>query len=94
MSNGSLANFLFGIYRPHWNQRVHIAFGIARGLMYLHEECYNKIIYCDIKPQIILLDEYFTPRIVDFGLTKSLLAKQTQVARTGIRGTIGYFAPE
>ena len=34
MSNGSLANFLFGISRPHWNQRVQIAFGIARGLMY------------------------------------------------------------
>jgi hypothetical protein len=39
MSNGSLATFLFGISRPHWNQRVQIAFGIARGLMYLHEEC-------------------------------------------------------
>ncbi|XP_050284386.1 G-type lectin S-receptor-like serine/threonine-protein kinase LECRK4 [Quercus robur] len=58
MSNGSLANFLFGISRPYWNQRVQIAFGIARGLMYLHEECYIKIIHCDIKSQNILLDEY------------------------------------
>nr|XP_023915156.1 G-type lectin S-receptor-like serine/threonine-protein kinase LECRK3 [Quercus suber] len=56
MSNGSLANFLFGISRPHWNQRVQIAFGIARGLMYLHEECCTQIIHCDIKPQNILLD--------------------------------------
>jgi len=37
MSNGSLATFLFGISRPHWDQRVQIAFGISRGLMYLHE---------------------------------------------------------
>uniref|UniRef100_A0A2N9I632 Receptor-like serine/threonine-protein kinase n=1 Tax=Fagus sylvatica TaxID=28930 RepID=A0A2N9I632_FAGSY len=94
MSNGSLASFLFGISRPHWNQRVQIAFGIARGLMYLHEECSTQIIHCDIKPQNILLDEYYTPRIADFGLAKLLLAEQTRAARTGIRGTIGYFAPE
>ncbi|KAL0006640.1 hypothetical protein SO802_008142 [Lithocarpus litseifolius] len=94
MSNGSLANFPFGISRPHWNQRVQIAFGIARGLMYLHEECNTQIIHCDIKPQNILLDEYFTPRIADFVLAKLLLAEQTRAARTGIRGTVGYFAPE
>ncbi|XP_030967190.1 G-type lectin S-receptor-like serine/threonine-protein kinase LECRK1 [Quercus lobata] len=94
MSNGSLASFLFGISRPHWNQRVQIAFGIARGLMYLHEECSTQIIHCDIKPQNILLDEYFTPRIADFGLAKLLLADQSRAARTAIRGTIGYFAPE
>jgi hypothetical protein len=93
MSNGSLASFLFGITRPHWNQRVQIAFGIARGLMYLHEECSTQIIHCDIKPQNILLDEYFTPRISDFGLAKLLLADQTRT-HTQRRGTIGYFAPE
>nr|POF07278.1 g-type lectin s-receptor-like serine/threonine-protein kinase rlk1 [Quercus suber] len=94
MSNGSLATFLFGISRPHWDQRVQITFGISRGLMYLHEECSTQIIHCDIKPQNILLDECFTPRIADFGLAKLLLAEQTQAARTGIRGTIGYSAPE
>ncbi|KAK4539943.1 hypothetical protein RGQ29_031866 [Quercus rubra] len=94
MSNGSLASFLFGIFRPHWNQRMQIAFGIAQGLMYLHEECSTQIIHCDIKPQNILLDEYFMPRIADFGLAKLLLAEQSRAARTAIRGTIGYFAPE
>ncbi|OAY44731.1 G-type lectin S-receptor-like serine/threonine-protein kinase LECRK3 [Manihot esculenta] len=94
MSNGSLANFLFGITRPDWNQRVQIALGIARGLMYLHEECVVQIIHCDIKPQNILLDEFSTPRISDFGLVKLLLAEQSRVTRTNKRGTIGYFAPE
>ena len=94
MSNGSLANLLFGISRPEWSQRVQIASGIARGLMYLHEECRTQIIHCDIKPQNILLDDHFTPRISDFGLAKLLLADQTRITRTGIRGTIGYFAPE
>ncbi|KAL7204270.1 hypothetical protein ACSBR2_017356 [Camellia fascicularis] len=77
MSNGSLASLLFGVSRPDWNQGVPIGFGIARGLMYLHEECSTQIIHCNIKPQNILLDEYFTPRILDFGLAKLLLAEQT-----------------
>ncbi|KAJ9174414.1 hypothetical protein P3X46_013060 [Hevea brasiliensis] len=94
VSNGSLASSLFGITRPDWNRRVQIALGIARGLMYLHEECSTQIIHCDIKPQNILLDEFSTPRISDFGLAKLLLAEQSRVARTNIRGTIGYFAPE
>ncbi|KAG5253604.1 G-type lectin S-receptor serine/threonine-protein kinase [Salix suchowensis] len=94
MTNGSLGRLLFGITRPDWNQRVQIAFGIARGLMYLHEECSTQIIHCDIKPQNILLDEFYTPRISDFGLAKLMVAEQTRVARTNIRGTVGYFAPE
>lgn len=94
MSNGSLASFLFGISRPHWNQRVQIALGIARGLTYLHEECSTQIIHCDVKPQNVLLDESFTPKISDFGLAKLLLTEQSRATRTNIRGTVGYFAPE
>lgn len=37
MSNGSLASFLFGPSRPHWDHGMQIALGIARGLFYLHE---------------------------------------------------------
>ena len=85
---------LFGIFRPEWSQRVQIAFEITRGLMYIHEECCTQIIHCDIKPQNIFLDDHFTPRISDFGLAKLLLADQARTTRTGIRGTIGYFAPE
>ncbi|XP_020210188.1 G-type lectin S-receptor-like serine/threonine-protein kinase RLK1 [Cajanus cajan] len=70
MSNGTLANFLFGDFKPKWNQRVQIAVGIARGLVYLHEECCTQIIHCDIKPQNILLDELYNARISDFGLSK------------------------
>ncbi|KAL1346686.1 hypothetical protein AAHE18_08G204500 [Arachis hypogaea] len=94
MSNGSLASFLFGISRPHWNQRVQIGLGIAKGLTYLHEECNTQCIHCDIKPQNILLDDLFAPRISDFGLAKLLLAEQTRATKTHARGTIGYFAPE
>ncbi|KAF8666117.1 hypothetical protein HU200_053832 [Digitaria exilis] len=93
MSNGSLNTFLFGDVRLQWNLRVQLALGVARGLVYLHEECSTQIIHCDIKPQNILLDGNFTAKISDFGLAKLLRTNQTQT-NTGIRGTRGYVAPE
>lgn len=93
MSNGSLNRCVFGKNTPEWSQRVQIAIGIAEGLAYLHEECRTQIIHCDIKPQNILLDDNFVARISDFGLAKLLRLDQTRTS-TGIRGTIGYFAPE
>ncbi|GLT82314.1 hypothetical protein SLE2022_007050 [Rubroshorea leprosula] len=93
MSNGSLASYLFENSRPSWYKRTEIAFGTARGLVYLHEECSNQIIHCDIKPQNILLDDSFTARISDFGLAKLLEKNQTRTL-TEIRGTRGYVAPE
>ena len=93
MSKGSLASFLFGTERPSWNQRMKIAFGTARGLLYLHEECSTQIIHCDIKPQNILFDETCTTRISDFGLAKLLKTYQSGT-NTAIRGTKGYVAPK
>ncbi|KAF3431005.1 hypothetical protein FNV43_RR25735 [Rhamnella rubrinervis] len=94
MSKGSLADLLFrSLVRPDWNQRVQIATGIARGLLYLHEECASQIIHCDIKPQNILLDDSFTAKISDFGLAKLLMIGQTRT-QTAIRGTKGYVAAE
>ncbi|KAM1734609.1 hypothetical protein ACFX11_020059 [Malus domestica] len=94
MSNGSLADVLFAPDRQTcWEERVRIARNIARGFLYLHEECDTQIIHCDVKPQNILMDEYMCPKISDFGLAKLLKADQTRTT-TGIRGTKGYVAPE
>ncbi|XVF18662.1 hypothetical protein REPUB_Repub11eG0042200 [Reevesia pubescens] len=93
LSNGTLASFLFGDLKPSWNQRTQITLGIARGLFYLHEECSPQIIHCDIKPQNILLDDYYEARISDFGLSK-LLGINQSYTNTAIRGTKGYVAPE
>uniref|UniRef100_A0A803KLZ8 Receptor-like serine/threonine-protein kinase n=1 Tax=Chenopodium quinoa TaxID=63459 RepID=A0A803KLZ8_CHEQI len=93
MSNGTLADYLFGDLRPSWVARIQIALGIARGLLYLHEECSTQIIHCDIKPQNILLDDNLNARIADFGLAKLLVLNQTHT-NTAIRGTKGYVAPE
>ncbi|XP_050380816.1 G-type lectin S-receptor-like serine/threonine-protein kinase LECRK3 [Argentina anserina] len=94
MSNGSLADILFTSEgKPNWEERMGIARNIARGFLYLHEECDKQIIHCDIKPQNILMDEYMCPKIADFGLAKLLQQDQTRTT-TGIRGTKGYVAPE
>ncbi|VVA40618.1 PREDICTED: G-type lectin S-receptor [Prunus dulcis] len=93
LSNGTLASYLFTDIKPSWRQRIEIAYGVARGLLYLHEECSTQIIHCDIKPQNILLDDYYTARISDFGLAKLLMMDQSKT-HTAIRGTKGYVAPE
>ncbi|WOK95283.1 G-type lectin S-receptor-like serine/threonine-protein kinase LECRK3 [Canna indica] len=93
MSNGSLVRFLFGDRKLRWEQRIQIILGIAKGLLYLHDECITPIIHCDIKPQNVLLDDNFVARISDFGLAKLLKTDQTRT-NTGIRGTRGYVAPE
>ncbi|XP_039125612.1 LOW QUALITY PROTEIN: G-type lectin S-receptor-like serine/threonine-protein kinase LECRK3 [Dioscorea cayenensis subsp. rotundata] len=93
MSNGSLTSFLFGEMKLEWNRRVKIILGVARGLLYLHEECITPIIHCDIKSQNILLDDNLVAKISDFGMAKLLGANQTRT-NTGIRGTRGFVAPE
>ncbi|KAF3440548.1 hypothetical protein FNV43_RR18832 [Rhamnella rubrinervis] len=94
MSNGSLADLLFKqAQRPYWEERVRIAIDVAKGIHYLHEECKSPIIHCDIKPQNILMDDFWTAKISDFGLAKLLMPDQTRTF-TGVRGTRGYLAPE
>ncbi|KAE9606455.1 putative protein kinase RLK-Pelle-SD-2b family [Lupinus albus] len=94
MPNGALSSLLFAQgERPSWSQRVDMALGIARGLLYLHKECENQIIHCDIKPQNVLLDANHIAKISDFGLSKLLNKDQTKTS-TNFRGTIGYIAPE
>ncbi|WMV53836.1 hypothetical protein MTR67_047221 [Solanum verrucosum] len=94
MTNGSLADVLFTPEKqPTWEERCGFAQDIARGLLYLHDECETQIIHCDIKPQNILMNDQFCAKISDFGMAKLLKKDQTRTY-TGIRGTRGYVAPE
>ncbi|KAL6615666.1 hypothetical protein ACP70R_037936 [Stipagrostis hirtigluma subsp. patula] len=95
MFNGSLDRWLFGSTPVplSWNTRYQIALGVAKGLAYLHEKCRSRIIHCDIKPENVLLDESFMPKIADFGLAK-LVGRDLSRVLTTMRGTIGYLAPE
>ncbi|XP_057949865.1 LEAF RUST 10 DISEASE-RESISTANCE LOCUS RECEPTOR-LIKE PROTEIN KINASE-like 2.4 isoform X1 [Malania oleifera] len=100
MPNGSLDKFIFDHKSPSnchnltWETLLQIAVGIARGLEYLHRGCATRILHFDIKPHNILLDEYFCPKISDFGLSKLCHGKESIVSMMDARGTFGYIAPE
>lgn len=96
MENGSLAqNLCSSTTVLDWKKRYNIALSTARGLAYLHEECLEWILHCDIKPQNILLDSNYEPKVADFGLSK--LVSRNDINKSSfsrIRGTRGYMAPE
>ncbi|GKV22642.1 hypothetical protein SLEP1_g32494 [Rubroshorea leprosula] len=95
MPNSSLDKFLFGEKKGslNWKQRCDIILGVAKGLAYLHEEFYLRIIHRDIKPSNILLDHDFQPKIADFGLARLLPQDRTHLS-SKFAGTMGYTAPE
>ncbi|XP_028053938.1 probable receptor-like protein kinase At5g20050 [Camellia sinensis] len=94
MSKGSLDTWIFHRHQDlGWQSRKKIIMDIAKGLKYLHEECRQKILHLDIKPQNILLDEDFNAKISDFGLSK-LIDKDKSQVETRMKGTLGYLPPE
>ncbi|XP_038997429.1 G-type lectin S-receptor-like serine/threonine-protein kinase LECRK1 [Hibiscus syriacus] len=94
LSNGSLADFLFNMNgRPVWKERTRIALDMAKGILYLHEECEACIIHCNLKPHNILLDDSLTAKISDFGFAKLLRPNHAR-STTGTNGTEWYSAPE
>lgn len=98
MSGGSLDRWLFRCKDDDevgldWDTRFNIALGTARGLAYLHEDCDEKILHLDVKPENILLDEQFRAKVSDFGLSRSMGKEQSRLVTT-MRGTPGYLAPE
>ncbi|XP_062185278.1 LEAF RUST 10 DISEASE-RESISTANCE LOCUS RECEPTOR-LIKE PROTEIN KINASE-like 2.4 [Phragmites australis] len=97
MPNGSLDKFIYADDSKAilgWDQLYEIAIGIARGLEYLHRGCNTRIIHFDIKPHNILLTDDFVPKIADFGLAKLCNPKESYLSMAGMRGTIGFIAPE
>lgn len=72
----------------HWEKRYKIIRGIARGMLYLHEESQVKIIHRDLKASNILLDSDMIPKISDFGLARLFGGDQTQASTTRVVGTL------
>ncbi|PRQ56668.1 putative protein kinase RLK-Pelle-LRR-XII-1 family [Rosa chinensis] len=101
MSNGSLDEWL---HRENQSrslnllQRLNIAIDLASALCYLHDHCKPHIIHCDMKPSNVLLDDDMVARVGDFGLARLISTTtdsyQNQSSTVGIKGTIGYVAPE
>ncbi|WOL03393.1 serine/threonine-protein kinase isoform X3 [Canna indica] len=97
LENNSLSQTLLGPNHSNiqfnWRSRVKICVGVARALLFLHEEVRPHVVHRDIKASNILLDKDLTPKISDFGLAKLLPTNMTHVS-TRVAGTIGYLAPE
>lgn len=97
MPNKSLDSFLFDrklCVSLDWEMRYNVIIGIARGLLYLHQDSRLRIIHRDLKSSNILLDEEMNPKISDFGLARIFGGNETAANTNRVVGTYGYIAPE
>ncbi|KAJ1396839.1 Serine/threonine-protein kinase, active site [Sesbania bispinosa] len=104
MKNGSLESWLHPeteIADPqkslNLEERLNIITDVALAFHYLHYECEEPVIHCDLKPSNVLLDECMVAHVSDFGLARLLSSvgvSLMQSSTIGIKGTVGYAPPE
>ncbi|CAK9157651.1 unnamed protein product [Ilex paraguariensis] len=97
MHNKSLDFFIFDQSRSAslaWPKRFDIVMGIARGLLYPHQDSRLKIIHRDLKASNILLDTDLIPKISDFGLARIFCGDKSFTKTKRVIGTYGYMSPE
>uniref|UniRef100_A0A2N9GGZ5 Uncharacterized protein n=1 Tax=Fagus sylvatica TaxID=28930 RepID=A0A2N9GGZ5_FAGSY len=95
--NASLDHFIFDPIKRmqlDWARRYKIIEGIARGLLYLHEDSQLRIIHRDLKTSNVLLDSKMNPKISDFGMARLFTLDQSEGNTSRIVGTYGYMSPE
>ncbi|CAN6689001.1 unnamed protein product [Malus baccata var. baccata] len=97
MPNKSVDFFIFDQRKSillDWPKRFDIINGIARELLYLHQDSRLRVIHRDLKAGNILLDGEFNAKISDFGLARSFGGNETTAKTKKVVGTYGYMFPE
>ncbi|XP_027910118.1 cysteine-rich receptor-like protein kinase 10 isoform X2 [Vigna unguiculata] len=97
LPNKSLDFHLFDVEKRKqfdWKLRLSIINGIARGILYLHEDSQLRVIHRDLKASNVLIDHDMNPKISDFGLARAFEIGQNQAKTKRVFGTYGYMAPE
>ena len=104
MKNGSLEQWLhpeISIAQPSLTldlaHRFYIIIDVASALHYLHKECEELVVHCDLKPSNILLDDDMVAHVSDFGIARLVSAiggtSQKNSSTIGVKGTVGYSPP-
>lgn len=94
--NGNLSELLHGL-NPHQDRlsldrRLQIASDVAEALVYMHTSQSHPTLHGDIKPENIFLDNNYTPKLSDFGISRLLSIGSDEYTEYVI-GSMGYVDP-
>lgn len=98
LSNGALHEHIHKLKSlsplASWSARIQVALDAARGIQYLHHFAVPPIIHRDIKSSNILLDENWTAKVSDLGLSLMRPDDENSYLSLQVAGTVGYMDPE